>query len=140
MKKDRLENYAGLERLKAGAASVQKDPVQKGDRLEYNSRGYITRIFRDGKPLYWVGQIIRYTPDGDEVVVLNISVTHEPGRIDEDELECEGFTDKESFGEAFGGAYGFERLWKPAWRIRCGVNKIISVSEMPGGQGTEVAG
>lgn len=136
---EKLMDY-GIERLRDGAASVAKDPVQKGDRFEWNSQGYLIRIFRDEKPLYWLGQVIGWTAGaegsclrhsageagclpaaGYEIVVLHLTVEHEPGYISKEELEREGFESKEAFTQAFGERYGRERLWKPAWRIRCGV-------------------
>lgn len=53
MKKKEELKY-GIERLMRGDASVMRVPVHKGDRIEWNVHGYMTRILRDGKPIWWL--------------------------------------------------------------------------------------
>jgi len=124
MKKEKVMAY-GIDRLRDGTATVMKDPVQKGDRIEWNGQGYLTRILRDGKPLYWLGKKIGWTAEGEELVILHLTVEHEPGYLSIEECKAEGFSNFADYLKAFVAAYGEERLWKPAWRIRCGVNRIF---------------
>jgi hypothetical protein len=136
MKKEKVLAY-GIDRLRDGTATVMKDPVQKGDRIEWNGFGYLTRIFRDGKPLYWLGQKIGWTAEGEELIALFLTVEQEPGFMSIEECKAEGFTNFADYLKAFVAAYGEERLWKPAWRVQVGVNKIFIQTE-DGGPETEV--
>jgi hypothetical protein len=139
MKKEKDVVY-GLDRLRDGIATLMKDPVQNYDLIEWNSQGYLTRILRDGKPLYWLGQKIGWTPEGEELVVLHLLMEHAPGYIRLEELAEEGFDSRDDFREAFRAAYGEDALWKPAWRIRCGVNRIFIGPMNPDGSRLETEG
>lgn len=119
----------GIERLRNGEARTMMVPVEKGDRIEWTHQGFLTRIFRDDKPLHWLGQRIGWTPEGNDLVVLHLTVVHEPGQIRPEELADEGFETLEDLRGAFGSAFGAERLWKAAWRITCGVNRIFVETE-----------
>ncbi len=127
--KKAVEAYQGVERLNAGQGTVARDPVQKGDRFEWNAQGYLVRIFRNERPLYWLGQRIGWTPEGEELVVLHLTVENTPGSLPPEELEKEGFACQADFNQAWAAAYGGEALWCPAWRIRCGVNKLFIETE-----------
>ncbi|HPL70339.1 MAG TPA: hypothetical protein PLR56_09160 [Brevefilum sp.] len=124
MKKKEELKY-GIERLMRGDASVMRVPVHKGDRIEWNVHGYMTRILRDGKPIWWLGKKIGWRPDGEELVVLHLIVDQAPVYIWEEEPKLEGYESAEAFERAFAAAYGEEALYKPAWRIRVGVNKLV---------------
>lgn len=127
----------GIERLRTGEATAMMVPVKKEDRIEWTHQGILTRILRDDKPLYWLGQRVGWTPEGEELVVLHLMVVHAPGQIWPEEIAEEGFETLEDLREAFAAAFGQERLWKPAWRVRVGrrtgdgrPKKKVSLSQM----------
>lgn len=122
----------GTERLRNGEAKTMMVPVQKGDQIEWTHQGFLTRILRDDKPLYWLGQKVGWTAEGEELVVLNLTVVHAPEQIWPEAIEEEGFESLEELREAFAATFGRERLWKAAWRITCGVNKIFIETEVEG--------
>lgn len=130
----------GIERLRTGEATAMMVPVKKEDRIEWTHQGILTRILRDDKPLYWLGQKVGWTQasaeasclrhsavaaggrsaTGEELVVVHLMVVHAPGQIWPEEIAEEGFETLEDLREAFAAAFGQERLWKPAWRVRVG--------------------
>lgn len=122
-KKDEL-GY-GIGRILRGDANVMRVPVHKNDRIEWNSHGHLTRILRDGKPIWWLGKQVGWAPEGDELIVLHMILDHAPVEIWEEEPRLEGYESAEEFEKAFAAAYGLEALRKPAWRIRIGVNKMV---------------
>ena len=113
--KKQFEVYDGVVRVLTGQAIVFRDPVQKNDKFDHDGEGVITTIYRDGEPLYELGQVV----GNGYALIVHLEVDPNPGNMTLDEAAKEGFMHLRQFREAFVEAHGEDALWRPAWRIRC---------------------
>lgn len=122
-KNERYETYTGIDRVLNNWAKVFREPVQKDDKFEHEGNN-ITKVYRDGKLLFRLGKKIKMEPKGSFAKIVHIEVDPNPGNMSLDEVVKEGFAHLGQLRTAFGQAFGFDALWRPAWRVECELHLV----------------